>query len=121
MGGILDMGDGDLDPDSRKPVFKFFRGPYGPTLRNGLYLYPWERTLSRVVTPFEEFIHRQTATGIALMLATLAALVLANSPLRESYMNLIHLPIRLGIGGWSIEMPLSHWVNEGIMTFFFVE
>ena len=119
-GGVLKMDRWKLDPDPRKPALKLFRGPYGPTLRDGLYLYPWERTLSRVVTPFEEFIHRQTATGITLMLATSTALVLANSPLRNTYMHLIQLPIRLGVGEWSLELPLSHWVNEGIMTLFFV-
>jgi NhaA family Na+:H+ antiporter len=120
MGGTSKRGEENQDFDSHNPALKSFRGPYGPTLRDGLYLYPWERTLSRVVTPFEEFIHRQTATGIALLLATLAAIVLANSPVRDAYMHLIRIPIRIGIGDWSLEMPLHHWVNEGIMTFFFV-
>jgi NhaA family Na+:H+ antiporter len=120
MGGLFEMSKGKLDINPRKPALKLFRGPYGPTLRDGLYLYPWERTLSRVVTPFEEFIHRQTATGITLILATLAALVLANSPLRSAYEHLIHLPISLGVGKWSLQMSLAHWVNEGIMTTFFV-
>jgi len=104
----------------RKPALKLFRGPYGPTLRDGLYLYPWERTLSRVVTPFEEFIHRQTATGITLILSTTAALILANSSLHSIYLHLIHLPVRVGFGEWSLVMPLSRWINEGIMSLFFV-
>jgi len=120
MGGLFEMSKGKPDVNPRKPALKLFRGPYGPTLRDGLYLYPWERTLSRVVTPFEEFIHRQTATGITLMLATSVALVLANSPLWNIYEHIVKLPIRLGVGEWSIVMPLAQWVNEGLMTFFFV-
>ena len=104
----------------RKPALKLFRGPYGPTLRGGLYLYPWERTLSRIVTPFEEFIHRQTTTGITLILSTTAALILANSSLHSIYLHLIHLPVRVGFGEWSLVMPLSRWINEGIMSLFFV-
>jgi NhaA family Na+:H+ antiporter len=119
-GGLLKMDRWKLDPDPRKPALKLFRGPYGPTLRDGRYVYPWEKTLSRVVTPLDEFIHRQTTTGITLILATSVALVLANSPLREIYKHIIYLPIRLGIGDRSIVMPLDHWVNEGLMTFFFV-
>ncbi len=88
-GGLLKMDRWKLDLDLRKPALKLFRGPYGPTLRDGRYLYPWETTLSRVVTPLDEFIHRQTATGITLMLATSAALILANSPLRNIYKHII--------------------------------
>jgi NhaA family Na+:H+ antiporter len=117
---ILKMDKGKPDFDHRKPALKLFRGPYGPTLRDGLYLYPWERTLSRVVTPFEEFIHRQTTSGITLMVAASVAMVMANSPLRDAYEHLIHLPIRLGVGDWSLERSLAHWVNEGLMTFFFL-
>jgi hypothetical protein len=45
-----------------------------------LFFYPWERQFERLITPFEEFIHRQTTSGIVLLIATLIALGLANSP-----------------------------------------
>jgi len=32
------------------------------------YVAPWEKTFSKVLTPLEEFIHRQTTSGILLML-----------------------------------------------------
>ena len=33
---------------------------------------PWEKTFGRILTPFEEFIHRQTAGGIVLIACTIA-------------------------------------------------
>jgi len=32
------------------------------------YVAPWEKAFSKVLTPLEEFIHRQTTSGILLML-----------------------------------------------------
>ncbi len=37
---------------------------------SGLILAPWERAFDRILTPFEEFIHRQTTGGRVLMDAT---------------------------------------------------
>ena len=55
-----------------------------------------------------------------LLLATVAALLWANSPWWGSYESFwtTRLSIRLGDGGMS--MDLRHWVNEGLMTFFFL-
>jgi NhaA family Na+:H+ antiporter len=87
--------------------------------RRTIFFYPWERRLTALVTPFEEFIHRQTTSGIVLMIGAVAALLLANSPFAEAYVHLIHTPISLSIGPWQIERSLLHWINEGLMTFFF--
>ncbi|PIX03571.1 MAG: hypothetical protein COZ77_11070, partial [Gallionellales bacterium CG_4_8_14_3_um_filter_54_18] len=54
-------------------------------LHSGRIYAPWERAFDRVVTPFEEFIHRQTTSGLLLMSTALLALVLANSLFSESY------------------------------------
>ena len=43
----------------------------------GVHLAPWEKTFEKIVTPFEEFIHRQTTAGLVLMVTTVIALVLA--------------------------------------------
>ena len=87
--------------------------------RGGVIYAPWERSLSRVLTPFEEFIHRQTTSGFLLMAAAVLALWLANGAWAESYLHFIHLPVVLGVGDWSISMSLHHWVNDGLMALFF--
>ncbi len=85
----------------------------------GVIYAPWERAFERIITPFEEFIHRQTTSGLLLMITAVIALLIANSPLAEAYTRLLHLPVGLGIGEWSIEKSLHHWVNDGLMAFFF--
>ncbi|MFT6914103.1 MAG: NhaA family Na+:H+ antiporter [Motiliproteus sp.] len=80
---------------------------------------PWERSFDRVLTPLDRFIHRQTTSGLLLMLCALVALGIANSPWAESYQHLIHTPLSVGIGDLFIEKSLQHWINEGLMALFF--
>ena len=86
---------------------------------DGVYSAPWEKAFSRVLTPFEEFIHRQTTSGLLLMMTAILALLLANSPLAYLYQQIQHLNIGLTIGNWSLENSLHHWVNDGLMALFF--
>jgi NhaA family Na+:H+ antiporter len=85
----------------------------------GRHFAPWERVFSRVFTPFGEFIHHQTTSGLLLMGTAVVALVLANSFLADAYMHLIHTPVSISIGNWGIHMSLHHWVNDGLMALFF--
>jgi len=85
----------------------------------GIIYAPWERTFNRVLTPFDEFIHRQTTSGFLLMGSAIIALVLANSLLTEAYLHVLHTPFGIRIGLWNIEMSFHHWVNDGLMTLFF--
>jgi len=86
---------------------------------DGVYTAPWEKAFNKVLTPFEEFIHRQTTSGLLLMMTAIIALVLANSPLNYLYEQIQHLNIGLTIGNWSLENSLHHWVNDGLMALFF--
>lgn len=88
--------------------------------QDGRYLYPWEKAFARILTPFEEFIQKQTTSGIMLMATALIAIIVANSPVYLSYEHLIHTPISLGVGDWIIQKSLAHWVNEGLMALFFL-
>ena len=86
---------------------------------NGIIYAPWERAFNRVLTPFEEFIHRQTTSGLLLMGTAIIALWLANSFFAEAYLHFIHTPINFSVGDWGINMSLHHWVNDGLMALFF--
>ena len=90
-----------------------------PTTEKGIFHSPWEKTFDKILTPFEEFIHRQTTSGILLMVTALIALLLANGPLAAGYEHLIHTPISFHIGNWSLQMSLHHWINDGLMALFF--
>jgi NhaA family Na+:H+ antiporter len=85
----------------------------------GVIYAPWERALERVLTPFEEFINRQTTSGLLLMVMAVVALLLANGPLSGWYYSLVEMPIGFSIGAWELEKTLHHWVNDGLMALFF--
>lgn len=81
---------------------------------------PWEKTFDRIATPFEEFIHEETASGIILMVCTVVALFLANSFLLHHYEHLLHTEFALSLGGWELRHTLHHWINDGLMALFFM-
>ena len=60
---------------------------------------PWEKQFKKIATPFEHFLHAQTTTGMVLMIMTVLALLLANSPLAESYAHFFHTNIDLAVCG----------------------
>ena len=80
---------------------------------------PWEKAFNKVSTPFEHFIHAQTTTGLVLMFMTIVALVLANSPLIDSYGSFFHTKIDLTVGSWQLSHTIHHWINDGLMAIFF--
>ena len=80
---------------------------------------PWEKAFKKVSTPFEHFIHAQTTTGLILMFMTVLALILANTPLTESYSHFFHTKVNLTIGTWELSNTIHHWINDGLMAIFF--
>ena len=79
----------------------------------------WEKSFNRILTPLEEFIHRQTTSGILLMICTVIALVIANGPLHEQYEHLLHTEIGFSVGSAAFSLSLHHWINEALMALFF--
>ena len=85
----------------------------------GIFHAPWEKTFDKILTPFEEFIHQQTTSGLLLMAMAVLALMLANGPLASGYAHFMHTPMSIGAGSWSLEMSLHHLINDGLMALFF--
>ena len=85
----------------------------------GVYHAPWEKSFNKILTPFEEFIRRQTTSGLLLMATAILATVLANSGFSGAYQHLLHTPVGFNIGAWALEKSLHHWVNDGLMALFF--
>jgi NhaA family Na+:H+ antiporter len=81
---------------------------------------PWEKAFDSIVTPFEEFIHKETGSGLILMACTLIALFLANSFLAEHYAHILHTELAVSLGGWELRHTLHHWINDGVMALFFM-
>ncbi len=89
------------------------------TVEQGIIYAPWEKAFIKILTPFEEFIHRQTTSGLLLMGTAILALLIANGPFAEAYQHLLHTPVGLNIGEWSLKMSMHHAVNDGLMALFF--
>ncbi|MBL4750545.1 MAG: Na+/H+ antiporter NhaA [Amylibacter sp.] len=85
----------------------------------GLNLAPWEQRFRRILTPFEEFLHRQTTSGLLLMGMAVLALILANGRFADVYNEVLRTYVSIGFGDWSLKMSLHHWINDGLMVFFF--
>lgn len=66
----------------------------------------------RPVSVFREFLDGEAAGGIILMAAAALALIVANSPLSQTYFAVLHA--YLG------PLSVSHWVNDGLMAVFFL-
>ena len=58
---------------------------------------PWEKAFNKIATPFEHFLHAQTTTGLILMTMTVFALILANSPLADTYEHIFHMKIDFNV------------------------
>ena len=80
---------------------------------------PWEKAFKKVSTPFEEFLHAQTTTGLILIVMTIIALLLANTSLYETYAHFFHMNIDFNVGSWALSHSLHHWINDGLMAIFF--
>ncbi|NLG74836.1 MAG: Na+/H+ antiporter NhaA, partial [Xanthomonadaceae bacterium] len=73
----------------------------------------------KVFNAFERFLHIQAVSGIVLLVTAAAALVWANTA-GDSYVHFWHAPVTFGFGSLTVSQPLHFWVNDGLMTIFFL-
>jgi NhaA family Na+:H+ antiporter len=73
----------------------------------------------RLLAPLERFFRVETASGIVLLIVTVFALVWANSPWADTYTALWHLPVSPAFGPAGAG-TMHFWINEGLMTVFFL-
>lgn len=67
-----------------------------------------------------DFLRTEAGGAIVLLAATLTALVWADSPWRDGYVQLWATDITLVAGDFRLSHDLGHWVNDGLMTLFFL-
>ncbi len=66
-----------------------------------------------------DFIHKESSAGILLIIVTIIALILENSPLAEYYTSFLNTHVEIRFGDLQIAKPLLLWVNDGLMAVFF--
>ena len=72
------------------------------------------------IRPLRDFLAAEASGGVAVLLATGIALAWANSPWVGSYLTLWSTEFGAHIGRYGFSLDLRHWVNDGLMTVFFL-
>jgi Na+/H+ antiporter NhaA len=72
----------------------------------------------RLETPLRRFLQTETAGAAVMLAAALAALAWVNLD-ADSYASLWERTLSIETGGAGVALDLRHWVNSGLMTFFF--
>lgn len=65
------------------------------------------------------FVRLESASGILLMAAMIAAMVVKNSPMADLYQAFLTIGGEVRVGALSVEKPLFLWVNDLWMAIFF--
>jgi len=68
----------------------------------------------------EEFIKKESSSGILLIFVTLLALALKNSVFSEIYAAFLNTPVEFRFAKLHIAKPLLLWINDGLMAIFFL-
>jgi NhaA family Na+:H+ antiporter len=75
--------------------------------------------VDRLTKPFAQFLRVEAASGAFLLLSTVAAIVLSNSPWDLDYLNTWKTRVGFQIGSLEFGRLLRDWINDGLMTLFF--
>tara|TARA_Y100000996_G_scaffold379049_1_gene332082 strand:+ start:270 stop:1442 length:1173 start_codon:yes stop_codon:yes gene_type:complete len=67
-----------------------------------------------------KFFQLKSAAGILLLAAAIAAILVENSFLSDSYAKLLHTSVSIKISNFGIDKDLHHWINDGLMAIFFL-
>lgn len=75
--------------------------------------------LDYVTKPFARFLSIEAVGGLALLLATICAIVIANSPWADLYTAFWRIPVGIHVGTAEYTRSIKHWINDGLMSLFF--
>ncbi len=74
----------------------------------------------RVHSAAVDFASWAPSTGLLLLLMSILAVVVVNSPLGPGFEAFWHAPLGLEFADARFRMSLLHWVNDGLLTIFFL-
>ena len=67
----------------------------------------------------KEFLQKESSGGLLLIVASIFALAIVNSPIDFIYDALLDTPVSIQVGSLIIHKPLLLWINDGLMAVFF--
>lgn len=79
-----------------------------------------KKITQKAIQVAEKFMHIEASSGIVLLFASAVALFLANSNFHDFYENLWHTKAGIQFGDLNFSWDLHFWVNDVLMTFFFL-
>ena len=74
----------------------------------------------RALATLNGFMKLEAAGGIVLVLATVVAMVVANSAFGGEYQSWLQSHFKIGLGPMALDKSVSHWINDGLMVLFFL-
>jgi NhaA family Na+:H+ antiporter len=69
--------------------------------------------------PLREFLERESSGGVLILISAALGLIIANSPISESYFSFLSFDFTLGFGVFAIEFTAQKFINYALMTIFF--
>lgn len=66
-----------------------------------------------------EFLRLESASGLLLIIATVLAMIVVNTPAKPLYDLFLNIPVEIRIGQLELAKPLILWINDGLMAIFF--
>lgn len=75
--------------------------------------------IDTLLGPLRAFAENELAGAGLLLVATVAAIVWANSSAAHSYHALLELPVTVSLGPIGLTKSLHHLINDGLMSVFF--
>ncbi|HXQ42913.1 MAG TPA: Na+/H+ antiporter NhaA [Candidatus Udaeobacter sp.] len=79
-----------------------------------------EMSHRRLMGAIRSFVALESASGLALLVASLLALVASNSRLAPWYDLLLATPVGFHVGPLQLDKPLLLWIDDGLMALFFL-
>ncbi len=74
----------------------------------------------KALAAMQGFMQMEAAGGIVLVLATVVAMIVANSALSADYLLWLNTHFSIGFGRLALDKSVSHWINDGLMALFFL-
>ncbi|MDR3712000.1 MAG: Na+/H+ antiporter NhaA [Puia sp.] len=77
-------------------------------------------TGTRLTKLFREFFESERTGGLLLIFFTVASVIISNTSLSPGYLHFWHLNADLSFGSVHLDHSIGHWVNDGLMSIFFL-
>lgn len=82
--------------------------------------YP-TKPIDKITQPVQRFIQQEKSGGLLLGISVIIALILANTPLSDGYHHFLEQTLGFRWNGESFfDFTVHHWINDGLMSVFFL-